>query len=130
MIYGTGFVAGAKVTIGTPAESVHVFSSTEISAVTAPNAAGSDEVIVSDAGGTSSGGPSFQYTAPPPQPPTVPPVQPDTGPAEGGTEVTIKGTGFLPGAGVVIGGVAEAVQVIPPTEMRATTPGTAPAAMK
>jgi IPT/TIG domain len=62
-ITGTGFVAGAKVTIGNEATSVTVVSSTEITATTAATAAGSDEVIVSDTNGTSTGGPSYTYTS-------------------------------------------------------------------
>ena len=62
-ITGSGFLRGASVNIGAPATSVQVVSETEITAVTAPGAAGSAEVQVSDLYGSSTGSPSFTYTA-------------------------------------------------------------------
>jgi hypothetical protein len=53
--------------------------------------------------------------------PTVTAVEPDSGPTSGGTQVTIKGAGFLPGATVTIGESADDVEVLSETEMRATT---------
>jgi hypothetical protein len=64
-ITGTGFLAGATVQIGSPAKVLEVVSATEIRAQTAPAAAGADEVVVADADGTSTGGPSFTYVTPP-----------------------------------------------------------------
>jgi Protein of unknown function (DUF3089)/IPT/TIG domain len=61
-ITGSGFLAGASVTIGTAATSVDVVSETEITARTAATAAGSYEVAVTDASGTSTGGPSYTYS--------------------------------------------------------------------
>ena len=125
VIEGSGFKTGASVTIGTAATSVKVVSGSKIIAKTQANPAGSDEVIVSDSGGTSTGGPSFTYTLPKPPAPTVTAVEPQSGPESGGSEVTIKGTGFVTGAAVVIGSPAESVEVISPTEIRATTAATA-----
>ncbi len=125
IIEGSGFTAGASVTIGVPATSVKVMSATQITAKTGADAPGSDEVAVTDSGGTSTGGPSFTYTQPKPAPPTVASVEAQSGPAAGGTEVTIKGTGFASGAAVVIGSPAASVQVISATEIRATTTATA-----
>jgi hypothetical protein len=66
-IKGSGFLAGATVNIGNAATSVHVVSETEITANTSATAAGSYEVVVTDANGTSTGGPSYTYfTTPPP----------------------------------------------------------------
>ena len=65
LITGTGFVAGAKVTIGGEAKAVVVVSETEITAKTAPGAVGEDEVIVTDGEMSSTGGPRFTYLAPP-----------------------------------------------------------------
>ena len=64
-IKGTGFLSGATVKIGNPATSVNVVSETEITATTAATAAGSDEVVVMDTKGTSTGGPSYTYVVPP-----------------------------------------------------------------
>ncbi len=125
VIEGSGFTSGASVTIGVPATSVRVLSSTQIAAKTGADTAGSDEVLVTDSGGSSTGGPSFTYTQPKPVPPTVTSVEPQSGPAAGGSEVTIRGTGFAAGAAVVMGSPAESVKVISATEIRATTTATA-----
>jgi IPT/TIG domain/FG-GAP repeat len=62
-IRGTGFLPGAGVTIGATAGEVAYVSETELTAVTAAHAAGPVPVVVSDADGTSSGGPTFIYEA-------------------------------------------------------------------
>jgi hypothetical protein len=119
-VKGSGFVSGASVTIGSKASSVTVVSEHEITAKAPAHAAGGYEVLVSDKNGVSTGGPSFTYVAPPP--PTVSSISP----AEGSTvipgEVTIKGSGFMSGAKVTIGGKASAVQVLSASEITATTP--------
>jgi hypothetical protein len=116
-IEGSGFVAGARVRIGSEATSVEVKSETELIAKTAATAAGSDEVVVSDVGGTSSKGPSYSYVPPP----EVTSVEPTEGPSAGGTTVTIKGSGFMAGAKVEIGSEATAVEVKSGTEITAST---------
>ncbi len=120
-IKGTGFLSGASVTIGSAATSVNVVSSTEITATTTATAAGSDAVVVTDANGTSTGGPSFTYVAPP----TVTSIAPSSGPTAGGTLVTIKGSGFVTGATVTIGSEATEVFVVSETEIMARTAATA-----
>jgi IPT/TIG domain-containing protein len=60
-IKGSGFVAGASVTVGTVVE---VVSETEIKATTAAGT-GSRVVAVTDANGTSTGGPLYTYVIPP-----------------------------------------------------------------
>jgi hypothetical protein len=67
-IKGSGFLAGATVKIGNAATAVNVVSETEVTAKTAATAAGSDEVVVTDANGTSTGGPSYTYYIAPPPP--------------------------------------------------------------
>ena len=64
-IVGSSFVAPAKVKIGSEAVAVDVVSATEITATTAATTAGTYEVIVTDANGTSTLGPSYTYVAPP-----------------------------------------------------------------
>ncbi len=117
-IKGANFVSGATVTIGGAASAVDVRSETEITAVTPAEPAGRDEVIVSDEAGSSSAGPTYRFV---PGPPTVSSVAPSEGSTLGGTPVTIKGTGFLPGATVTIGGAASAVDVRSETEITAVT---------
>jgi hypothetical protein len=56
-------------------------------------------------------------------PPSVESVSPDSGPIEGGTEITIHGSGFQPGAQVSLGGNAAAsVVLVSPAELKASTP--------
>ncbi len=55
--------------------------------------------------------------------PTVSAVSPNTGPAAGGTPVTVTGTNFTSGATVAFGGVAATnVQITSPTSLTATSP--------
>ena len=123
-IKGSGFVAGATVTIGSAATAVKVLSGSELTATTSATAPGAYEVVVSDANGTSSGGPSYTYTAPP----SVSSIAPASGPSAGATAVTIKGSGFVAGATVTIGSAATAVKVLSGGELTATTSATAPGA--
>jgi autotransporter-associated beta strand protein len=60
--------------------------------------------------------------------PLVTSITPATGPASGGTSVTIVGTNFKAGASVTIGGgVASSVIVVSSTQITATTPAGVPA---
>ncbi|HTU78379.1 MAG TPA: IPT/TIG domain-containing protein [Solirubrobacteraceae bacterium] len=63
-ITGSGFLTGATVEIGGEASSVEVLSETELTAVTPAHAAGSEEVVVDDADGISTGGPDYTYEEP------------------------------------------------------------------
>jgi hypothetical protein len=59
--------------------------------------------------------------------PTVTSVSPESGSIEGGTLVTITGTGFVPGAKVEIGGVAASpVEVLSESELTAVAPAHGP----
>jgi IPT/TIG domain len=123
-IAGTGFLAGATVSLGgTAATNVNVASSTSITATTPAHAAGavSVEVINTD---TQSGSLNNGYTYTPGNPaPTVASITPNTGTTAGGTSVTIAGTGFLAGATVSLGGTAAtAVIVVSSISITATTP--------
>ncbi len=57
--------------------------------------------------------------------PAVAGVEPATGTTAGGTEVTIHGSGFQPGASVTIGSQAIEVEVLSETEIKARTTATA-----
>ena len=122
-IAGTGFLAGATVSLGgTSATSVNVTSSTSITATTAAHAAGAVSVVVTNSdtqSGTLNNG--YTYTASNPAP-TVTSITPNTGTANGGSSVTIAGTGFLAGATVSLGGTsATSVNVTSSTSITATT---------
>jgi hypothetical protein len=120
-ITGTGFLAGVTVTLGgTPATGVTVVSSTSITATTAAHTAGAVNVVVTNTdsqSGTLSGGYTYGNPAP-----TVTAISPNSGSANGGTAVTITGTGFQSGATVSLGGTpATGVTVVSSTSMTATT---------
>ena len=122
-ITGIGFQAGATVRLGgTAATNVTVVSGTSITATTAATAAGSVDVVVTNSD-TQSGKltQGFTYILPNPKP-TVTSISPNSGPASGGTAVSITGTGFLAGATVRLGGTAATgVTVVSSTSITATT---------
>jgi hypothetical protein len=130
-ITGTGFLAGATVTLGgTAATGVTVVSGTSITATTAAHAAGAVNVVVTNTDSQSGSLPNgYSYQAANPAP-TVTSITPNTGTTAGGTAVTIKGTGFLAGATVNLGGTAAtSVTVGNSTTMTATTPAHAAGAV-
>ena len=128
-ITGTGFLAGATVTLGgTAATNVNVASSTSITATTPAHAAGAVSVVVTNSD-AQSGSLNNGYTYRNPAP-TVTSITPTTGTAAGGTSVTITGTGFLAGATVSLGGTAATgVNVVGSTSITATTPAHAAGAV-
>ena len=78
-------------------------------------------VSATNPGGTSKGADETFTTQAIPSP-TVSSISPTSGPATGGTAVTIKGTGFVAPATVTIGSAATGVDVVTETEIKATTP--------
>jgi hypothetical protein len=144
-VTGTNFVAGATVLIGQgngpvtgaiAATNVTVVSPTRITATTGGGAkAGTFSVYVTTSGGTSAqvNADLFTYVGPTP---TVTGVSPNSGPIGGGTNITITGTGFVPGSTVAIGQgngpgfgaiAATHVTVTSSTQITATTGGGAKA---
>jgi hypothetical protein len=122
-ITGTGFLAGATVSLGgTAAAGVAVVNSTTITATTAAHASGAVNVVVTNSdmrSGTLPNG--YTYVSSNPAP-TVVNVTPPSGTTAGGTAVTITGTGFLTGATVSLGGTsATGVTVVNSTTITATT---------
>jgi hypothetical protein len=120
-IGGSGFVAGATVKVGSgAATAVTVISGSTITASTPPGPASVVSVTVTNPDGqvgTRANG--FTYVAPP----TVSSVTPNSGPATGGTVVTITGTNFAAGAAVTIGpNAASNVAVTSSTALTAVTP--------
>jgi hypothetical protein len=116
---GSGFTKRVITKFGDIAEDATVFNSGVYSA-TAPLRASAPWVMQMAA---------FRATAPnqvPNPAPTVTAITPSTGPVDGGTPVTIMGTGFLTGATVSLGGAAAtAVTVVSGTSITATTPANA-----
>ena len=113
-VTGTGFLAGATVKLGgTSATSVTLVNSTTITAVAPAHAAGAVSVVVTNTDtktGTLANG--YTYTAPPAPAPTVATITPNSGTTNGGTALSITGTGFLPGATVKLGGTSATVLAV------------------
>lgn len=125
-IEGTNFAAGATVSIGgVPATGIVVLDASTIRATTgAALAITTDTVVdvtVRSAGTDSTLSAAFTYIVP--KPPAVTDLSPASGPSTGGTEVTLTGTNFVPGATVSFGGTAaSSVVVESATRIRAVTP--------
>jgi hypothetical protein len=123
VIKGRDFVDGAVVSFGgRPATEVQVLNATTIRALTPAGVEGAASVNVrnpGDAPATLSDG--FTYVDRAPR--SVSAVRPATGPAAGGTRITIRGSGFESGATVTIGGrPARQVDVVSSTRIIARTP--------
>jgi hypothetical protein len=110
-ITGTSFTGATAVEFGTtPATNVTVVSDTTITAVS-PAGTGTVDVTVTTPVGTSATSPADQFTYVAAAAPTVTGLSPTSGPATGGTLVTITGTSFT-GATAVDFGTKAATNVI------------------
>ena len=122
-ITGSNFIRVTKVTFGGKRARIGAPSSSGSLPVTAPpGTAGQVTVRVSAAYGTSAAVTADHYTYV--APPAVTGISPATGPAAGGTRVTITGTGFTGATHVTFGPVApaESYTVNSATSITATTP--------
>jgi len=119
-IVGTAFTGATDVTFGgtSALPNVTVLSDTLIQAV-AP--AGTGTVILEVV--TPNGNAQALYTYVPPDVPSIGFVSPTSGPAAGGTVVTVTGTGFTGTSGVTFGGTAGTdVTVLSDTRLQVVTP--------
>ncbi|MGZ6887194.1 MAG: beta strand repeat-containing protein, partial [Acidimicrobiia bacterium] len=106
-IAGTDFTGATAVSFGgTAAASFTVDNAGQITASSPAHAAGTVDVTVTTPSGTSATGAADQFTFV--SGPTVTSVTPSSGPASGGTSVTIAGTGFTGATAVKFGGTAAA----------------------
>ncbi|MDX3240114.1 IPT/TIG domain-containing protein [Streptomyces sp. ME03-5709C] len=119
---GTGLSTATNVSFGGVAATPTVISDSQITVpVPAGAAAGPVGVSVTTAGGTNNGL-SYTYV----DAPTVTALVPTSGPASGGTAVTITGTGLDSTESVTFGGAAAPFTAISATTLSAVTPpGTA-----
>jgi hypothetical protein len=114
---GTNLTGANAVTFGAnAATSFTVNSSTQITAV-APAGAGTVQVTATTPGGTSNGV-SYTYVAVP----ALTSVSPSSGPAAGGTTVTLTGTGLSTATAVRFGTTAVSFTVVSATQITATAP--------
>ncbi|MBL7664725.1 MAG: IPT/TIG domain-containing protein [Bacteriovoracaceae bacterium] len=119
-ITGTGFLAGASVTVGgNLCSAINVVSPTQIDCDTPVHTAGAKNVVVTNTDtqtGTLTNGYTYLNT------PTITSVTANVGSSAGGTNVTIAGTNFYTGATVDFGGSAcTAVTVVSSTSITCTT---------
>ena len=120
-ITGTEFTGATAVAFGaTPATSFTVNSATQITAV-APSGTGTLDITVTTIGGTSAITAAGQFTYV--QTPSVTSLSPTSGPAAGGTIVTITGTNFTGATAVSFGATpATSFTVNSATQITAVAP--------
>ena len=132
-ITGKGFVAGDQVVVGqghgpgtgaVPATGVNVVSPTQITATTGAGKQGTWGVwVINPDGSFDESSTQFTYG------PKITAISPTSGPATGGTQITITGLGFVSGDQVVIGqgngagtgAIPATVSVDSATQITATT---------
>ena len=105
---GTNFVSGATVRVGgAAATNVAFVSATQLTARTPAGTAGARDVqVINPAGQSATRGGAFTYTTAT-NVPSITSVSPATGPAAGGTLITVRGANFTSsGMTLRIGGVA------------------------
>jgi hypothetical protein len=124
VIVGSGFLAATDVEFGsTPAAWYTVLTDNAIEVTTPAASAGTIDVTVTTAGGTSSLSSADHFTFAAPSAATVTAVSPSSGPGGGGTVVIITGTNFSDVSTVAFGGVpAEAFYVNCATQITAVSP--------
>jgi len=125
-IAGSGFTGATAVSFGSAVvNNPTVNGATEITVVSPPGN-GTVDVQVTTPNGTSDTGASDEFTYDTAVAgPTISSISPASGPAAGGTNVTIMGTGFIMGStSVSFGGTAASnVIVVSDTQITATSPG-------
>ncbi|WP_229866621.1 IPT/TIG domain-containing protein [Streptomyces gelaticus] len=115
---GTGFTGATAVAFGgTPSASFTVVSATKITA-DAPAGTGTVQITVTTPDGTSNGV-SFTYTI---ATPAISSIAPNQGSVDGGTMVTLTGTGFTGATSVRFGAVAAAFTAVSATQITAFAP--------
>ena len=120
-ITGTNYVNGASVSFGSnAATNITVSSATQITATAPAGSAGTVDVTVTTPGGTSATNNNDKYTYV--AAPTVTGLNPSTGPATGGTLVTITGTNLSGANTVKFGGNMATVTADTATSITATAP--------
>jgi hypothetical protein len=122
-ITGTSFTGATAVNFGTtPATNVTVVNDTTITA-NSPAGTGTVDVTVTTPVGTSAASPADQFTFTVAVAPTVTGLSPTSGPATGGTLVTITGTSFTGATAVHFGTTAATnVMVVSDTTITADSP--------
>lgn len=123
-LHGADFQSGALVRIGgSPAVATAVVDANTVTTLTPPGVAGTADIELTNIDsqrGVSMAG--FTYDAAP----SIASLSPTTGSTNGGTVVTLTGTGFVAGAEVLFGLTASsAVNVVSTTQLTAIAPASA-----
>jgi hypothetical protein len=120
-ITGTGLSGATAVTIGgTPATNVVAVNSTTVTATTAAHVAGTVPVVVTLPGADATSATGYTYVTP--TSPTVTAMSPTSGPAAGGTAVTLTGTNLATATAVSFGGTNGTITAQTATSLTVTTP--------
>jgi hypothetical protein len=128
-INGTNLSGATAVSFGSVAATdVEVVDASQVTCVSPAQGAGPVDVTVTTSGGTSATSANDQFTYVVPAPPTITSITPSSGPAAGGTSVTIAGTN-LSGASVTFGGTAATGVTATATQITCTTPAHAAGAV-
>jgi cysteine-rich repeat protein len=121
-ITGDGLTGATAVSFGSDsATSFTVNGDTSITALSPLASAGTVDVTVTTAGGTSAASPDDQFTFV--AAPVVSGISPDNGPVSGGTTVTITGANFTDASGVTFGDSPAGFSVNDDTSITAVSPG-------
>ncbi|MGA2037590.1 MAG: IPT/TIG domain-containing protein, partial [Acidimicrobiales bacterium] len=122
-VSGSGFTGATGVDFGsTPATSFSVTNDNTITATSPTGSAGTVDITVTTAGGTSATSSADQFTYVPAVP-TVTGISPTSGSPAGGTLVTISGSGFTGATGVDFGSTpAASFSVVNDNTITATSP--------
>jgi hypothetical protein len=128
-INGTNLSGATAFSFGSVAATdVEVVDASQVTCVSPAQGAGPVDVTVTTSGGTSATSANDQFTYVVPAPPTITSITPSSGPAAGGTSVTIAGTN-LSGASVTFGGTAATGVTATATQITCTTPAHAAGAV-
>ncbi|WP_265806226.1 IPT/TIG domain-containing protein, partial [Wenjunlia tyrosinilytica] len=106
-VTGSHLIEALTVRFGTTAASFTSVSDVQLTAVAPPGAAGTVQLTVTTAGGTSVGVP-YRYLAAP----AITAVSPTQGPAAGGNTVTLTGSNLTEATAVAFGGTPVAFTVV------------------
>ncbi len=123
-ISGEYFTGASTVAFGSTPAVYSVVSDLQITATAPAEAAGTANITVTNADGTSLTGSQDQYTydGAGSTLPVVSDVLPDSGPASGGTSVTINGQYFTAASAVAFGAAASSFTIVSDTQIDATAP--------
>jgi hypothetical protein len=124
VLTGSGFTGASEVDIGPmPVFNFTANNDTQLSFLTPPGPAGTWDVTVTTAAGTSVPSSTNQFTYTLAAVPTITSLSQNSGSQNGGTQVTITGTDLLGATAVTFGGVAASFTPVSNTSIIATAPG-------